>query len=66
MTTTHEYRDFAIDCLRWADEAPDASQRQTLVDIARMWMATAYRLDMHICAMADPYELTKELRAKLD
>jgi hypothetical protein len=29
MTTPADYRDFAIDCLRWAEGTTNASQRQT-------------------------------------
>jgi hypothetical protein len=34
MTTPTEYREFALECLKWADETPNAGQRQTFVDLA--------------------------------
>lgn len=45
MTTPAEYRGFAHDCLRWADEATDPGQRDTLIGIARIWTLTAAVVD---------------------
>jgi hypothetical protein len=36
-----EYRAFADECLSWANRAPNQAQRNTLVEIARMWMQIA-------------------------
>jgi hypothetical protein len=36
-----EYRAFADECLRWANQAPSQAQRNTLIEIARVWMQIA-------------------------
>ena len=66
MTTPAEYREFAQDCLRWADNAKDASERDTLIGVARMWLRTASLMDGHIILAKDPAAILEELRAKLD
>ena len=40
-----EYREFAIECLRWADEAPRLDQRCTLIEIASDWMHMALNIE---------------------
>ena len=40
-----EYRQFAIECLRWADEAPRLDQRCTLIEIASDWMHMALNIE---------------------
>jgi hypothetical protein len=66
MTTTTDYRDFAHDCLRWTEQAKDASERDTLIDIAQLWLNVASRLDQHIALANDGAAIQRELRAKLD
>jgi hypothetical protein len=66
MTTPDEYRGFALDCLLWAGDAKDASQRDTIVGIARMWNRAASELDQHFVMARDPTQLSRELRAKLE
>jgi hypothetical protein len=66
MTTTTDYRDFARDCLRWTEQAKDASGRDTLIGIARLWLNVAARLDRHIALANDGAVILPELRAKLD
>jgi hypothetical protein len=64
--TTVDYRNFAIECLRWADDAADASQRQTFLGIARQWMNAALLIDAGAAMLPDASVLSRELRAKLD
>jgi hypothetical protein len=66
MTTTTDYRNFACDCLRWTEQAKDASERDTLIGIARLWLNVATRLDRHIARADDGAVLSRQLRAKLD
>ena len=66
MTTTTDYRDFACDCLRWTEQAKDASERDTLIGIARLWLNVATRLDRHIALADDGAVILRELRAKLE
>ena len=37
MPTMDECRRQAEECLRWADEAANDQQRETLLEIARLW-----------------------------
>jgi hypothetical protein len=64
--TNVDYRNFAIDCLRWAEETADASERQTFIGIARLWMNTALMIDEGAATLPDMSALSRELRAKFD
>ena len=67
MTTPADLRKFATDCLLWAEEAKDASQRDTLIRLARMWMQTASELDHRVTMPGGPPPgLFDELQAKLN
>jgi hypothetical protein len=65
MVTAQEIRLFALDCLRWADEAAaNASQRDLMLRVAKTWMNTASSFERHIGAgreLALP-----DLRSKLN
>ena len=41
LPSPKEYRAFADECLRWANRAPDQDRKNTLVEIARVWMQIA-------------------------
>jgi hypothetical protein len=41
MATADEYRQFAEKCLRWADVAKTAQEKEVFVDMARTWVRTA-------------------------
>ena len=43
--TTKSMRGFAADCLVWAAQTDDPSQRQTIVTVARQWAVTADAID---------------------
>jgi hypothetical protein len=45
MTTAEEFREYAKECLQWADEAETDDQRQSFLDMARDWTLAAMRLD---------------------
>jgi hypothetical protein len=57
---------FARDCVHWTEQAKDASERDTLIGIAQLWLNVAARLDRHITLANDGAVLLRELRAKLD
>jgi hypothetical protein len=57
--TAQEMRDFAADCLRWADDAKNASQRELMIRMAQSWLATAAALERREDVLPD-------LRGKLD
>jgi hypothetical protein len=66
MTTPTDYRGFAIDCFRWSEQASDASQRENLIDIARLWKNVAIKMDEHVTVADNEPALLHALRAKLD
>jgi hypothetical protein len=66
MTTPAEYREFAHDCRRWADETDDASRRSTLIGIARIWTLIAIAVDDYVTLAGDDPVRSRELRAKLN
>jgi hypothetical protein len=66
MTTPADYRDFARDCLRWAGQAGDAAQSDTLIGIARMWMRTALIMEEQVTLANNAPKLFQDLHAKLD
>jgi hypothetical protein len=45
MTTADEYRQYANECLRFADAAETDDQRQSFLDMARDWTLAALRLE---------------------
>ena len=53
MTTPAEFREFALDCLHWAEDA-------------RMWMNTAIVVDQYVTLAGDTPARSGELRAKLN
>ena len=64
MVTPQEMRLFALECLRWADEAAsNAGQRDLMIRVAKTWMNTASALDRHI---DNGGELFPDLRGKLN
>ena len=44
MTTADEFREYAKECLHWAEEAETDDQRQSFLDMARDWTLAALRL----------------------
>jgi hypothetical protein len=45
MATVSEYRQFAKECLRWADEAKAEQDRAAFLELARDWTMAALRLE---------------------
>jgi hypothetical protein len=45
MATPDEMRQFAIECLRWAEEADDQSQFDLMLQCARSWVSIAAAAD---------------------
>ena len=45
MTDAKEYRDFAEECLKWAQETKDDAQREVFLEMANSWVQAAARLD---------------------
>jgi hypothetical protein len=63
MVTPQEMRLFALECLRWSEEADDASQRDLMIRVARSWMDTASTIERRV---SSDDELADDLRIKLD
>ena len=66
MTTPAEFREFALDCLHWAEDARDPAQRDTLLGIAHTWMKAAIVVDQYVTLAGDTPARSSELRAKLN
>jgi hypothetical protein len=62
--TSREMRLFARECLRWSDQAADASQRDLVLRVATSWMNTAAAIERRI-GHGDGSALP-DLRTKLD
>jgi hypothetical protein len=64
MVTTETMRMFALDCSHWAKQASNASDREIMLRVARMWMNIASDIERRV---ADGWELASpDLRTKLD
>jgi hypothetical protein len=63
MTTADEFREYAKECLRWADEAETDEQRQSFLDMARDWTLAAMRLD-GMLGQDDPGQPFENIRQK--
>ena len=63
MITTQEFRQFSLECLKWADETANPSDRQIIMTVANQWLRTASTLERIVF---DGAELTDDLRRKLD
>ncbi|TMJ04263.1 MAG: hypothetical protein E6G97_07075 [Alphaproteobacteria bacterium] len=63
MITTQDMRVFSLECLKWAERSENASDRETIMRVARMWMKTASAIDLRI---AGGGESVPDLRRKLD
>jgi hypothetical protein len=44
MTTVAEYRKFAEECLRWADQAKTAEEKKAFLDMAQTWIKAAAKV----------------------
>lgn len=45
MTTASEFREYARECLEWADAAETEDQRESFLDMAKHWTLAAFRLE---------------------
>jgi hypothetical protein len=55
-----EFREFAQECARWADETRSERHRQVLLDMAKTWMQAALQISL---ALIDD-ELTPPRRSQ--
>jgi hypothetical protein len=45
MTTSRQYRQFARECAKWADEATTDEAKKSLLDLASDWIFAALAVD---------------------
>ena len=64
MVTPDEMRQFALDCLRWAELTDNASHRDLMLSVAKSWMNTASAIERH--ARDGGTLVSADLRNKLD
>jgi len=57
MPSPREFRAFALDCLRRADEAGEERTRQILLDMAAHWMRAAVQVENAIALISDEASL---------
>jgi hypothetical protein len=57
-----EFREFAQECLRWADETKSERHRQVLLDMAKTWMQAALQLERSLALIDD--DLTPPRRSQ--
>ena len=43
--STQQYREFARECLRWAEEGASEDDRQHFVEMAKAWMHAAAEIE---------------------
>ena len=48
--TTRSLRQFSLDCLLWAEQTRNPSNRQMIVSVARTWLRTAAAIDRSVAA----------------
>jgi hypothetical protein len=48
-----EFREFAQECARWADETRSERHRQVLLDMAKTWMQAAVQLERSLALIDD-------------
>ena len=66
MTSPTDYREFALDCVRWAENASDSSQRQILHDMARHWLKIAIEVERAAPFVDDESRFQTLLKSRLD
>ena len=66
MTTPTEYREFALDCMRWAEGEENAGIRDIMMGLARVWMRTSLEVEQYVTLAGDDPARLSELRAKLN
>ena len=66
MTTPAGYREFALDCMRLAEQAEDAGMRDIMMRLARVWMRTSLEVEMYVTLAGDETARSRELRRALD
>jgi hypothetical protein len=53
MTAPADFRQYALDCMREAERADDATMRLTMLGLARIWMGVALEMDQQLMLASD-------------
>ena len=53
MSSPKEFREFAHECVRWANETTDEHERQALLDLAKQWTHAALAAERLITLIED-------------
>ena len=64
MVTPREMLVFALECQRWSEDAQNASDRQVMMQVSKMWRDTALHIQ-HRIELGDELALP-DLRNKLN
>jgi len=62
MRSGNEFREFAQECVRGAEEAKDERQRQILLELAKQWMHAALQVEESIALIDDDTPLVPKIR----
>lgn len=57
MSSPKEFRDFALKCMLWAEQAGDEKQRYLWLEMAAYWMRAAVQLERPIALLNDDVPL---------
>lgn len=57
MTTAVEYRQYAAECVQSAQEATDDLVRKQFLEIAKLWLVAADRLDARPGLPSQPHKI---------
>lgn len=63
MVTPRDIMAFALDCKRWSQEVENASDREIIMQVSKMWLDTAIHIQRRI-ALGDELA-APDLRTKL-
>jgi hypothetical protein len=64
MVTPREIMTFALDCKRWSAEARNASERDIIMQVSKMWLDNALHIERRIALGDEP--AAPDLRRKLN
>jgi hypothetical protein len=62
--TPADFRQFARDCQRWADQARNPSHRQIMTDMARTWMQVAMAVERNMGLMEEIDQIRHQPRLR--
>lgn len=64
MVTPEEMRQFAAECMRWANETDNVSHRDLMIRVAKSWIAAAEAIERRVFTGREI--VLPDLRSKFD